>query len=77
MAGLLQLAHQFKAGETVVVVFHDHGTRYLGKMFNDEWMREKGFLTPEGKTARDLVATKRPRRSSASNAPKQWRKRHI
>ena len=28
-------------------------------MFNDEWMREKGFLTPEGKTARDLVATKK------------------
>jgi cystathionine beta-synthase len=27
-------------------------------MFNDDWMREKGFLTPEGRTARDLVATK-------------------
>jgi cystathionine beta-synthase len=59
MAGLLQLAHHFKAGETVVVIFHDHGTRYLGKMFNDDWMREKGFLAPEGKTARDLVATKK------------------
>jgi hypothetical protein len=40
MAGLLQLKDRFKAGETVVVIFHDHGTRYLGKMFNDEWMRE-------------------------------------
>jgi cystathionine beta-synthase len=59
MAGLLQLAHHFRRGETVVVVFHDHGTRYLGKMFNDDWMREKGFLTPEGRTARDLVATKK------------------
>jgi len=59
MAGLVQLAHHFKEGETVVVIFHDHGTRYLGKMFNDEWMREKGFLAPEGKTARDLVATKK------------------
>jgi cystathionine beta-synthase len=59
MAGLLQLAPQFKAGELVVVIFHDHGTRYLGKMFNDDWMREKGFLTPEGKTARDLVRTKK------------------
>jgi cystathionine beta-synthase len=58
MAGLLQLAGHFKRGETVVVIFHDHGTRYLGKMFNDDWMREKGFLTPEGRTARDLVATK-------------------
>ena len=56
MAGLLQLAEHFKAGETVVVIFHDHGTRYLGKMFNDDWMREKGFLAPTGLTARDLVA---------------------
>jgi cystathionine beta-synthase len=59
MAGLLQLAHHFKAGEIVVVIFHDHGTRYLGKMFNDDWMREKGFLAPHGRTARDLVATKK------------------
>ena len=50
---------KFKAGETVVVIFHDHGTRYLGKMFNDDWMREKGFLAPDGRTARDLVATKK------------------
>jgi cystathionine beta-synthase len=59
MAGVLQLADRFKAGEMVVVIFHDHGTRYLGKMFNDDWMREKGFLAPEGLTARDLVATKK------------------
>jgi cystathionine beta-synthase len=58
MAGLIQLADKFKAGETVVVIFHDHGTRYLAKMFNDEWMRAKGFLAPTGLTARDLVATK-------------------
>jgi cystathionine beta-synthase len=43
MAGLLQLADRFKKGETVVVIFHDHGTRYLGKMYNPDWMREKGF----------------------------------
>src|SRR5688500_7702609 len=59
MAGLLQLADRFTAGQTVVVIFHDHGTRYLGKMFNDDWMREKGFLAPDGLTARDLVATKK------------------
>jgi cystathionine beta-synthase len=56
MAGLLQLKDHFKAGETVVVIFHDHGSRYLGKMFNDEWMREKGFIEKSGMTARDLVA---------------------
>jgi cystathionine beta-synthase len=41
----------------VVVIFHDHGTRYLGKMFNDEWMREKGFVDKSGLIARDLVAS--------------------
>ena len=56
MAGLLQLAPNFKAGELVVVIFHDHGTRYLGKMYNPEWMREKGFLDKKGLTAKDLVA---------------------
>jgi len=56
MAGLLQLAPHFKAGELVVVIFHDHGTRYLGKMYNPDWMREKGFLDKKGLTAKDLVA---------------------
>ena len=59
MAGLMQMKDRFKKGDVVVVVFHDHGTRYLGKMFNDEWMREKGFLDKKGLTARDLVATKK------------------
>jgi cystathionine beta-synthase len=56
MAGVLQLKDQFREEDLVVVIFHDHGSRYLGKMFNDEWMREKGFLEKGGLTARDLVA---------------------
>jgi cystathionine beta-synthase len=56
MAGLLQLSSRFTADDLVVVIFHDHGTRYLGKMFNDDWMREKGYLDPTGMTANDLVA---------------------
>jgi len=40
----------------VVVVFHDHGSRYMAKMYNDEWMGAKGFLEVTGTTARDLVA---------------------
>ena len=56
MAGLLQLRHHFGPDDVVVVIFHDHGSRYLGKMFNDEWMREKGFLERSGMTARDMVA---------------------
>jgi cystathionine beta-synthase len=57
MAGLLQLKDHFTANDVIVVVFHDHGSRYLGKMFNDEWMREKGFIEKSGMTARDLVAS--------------------
>src|SRR6476660_8913096 len=56
MAGLLQLRDRFTADDVVVVIFHDHGTRYLAKMYNDDWMRKKGFLEKTGMTARDLVA---------------------
>jgi cystathionine beta-synthase len=57
MAGLLQLKDHFRPEHVVVVIFHDHGSRYLGKMFNDDWMRAKGFLEKTGLTARDLVAS--------------------
>ena len=57
MAGLIQLADRFTADDVVVVIFHDHGSRYLGKMFNDDWMREKGFLEKSGLTAATLVAS--------------------
>jgi cystathionine beta-synthase len=56
MAGLLQLKDNFRDGDVIVVIFHDHGSRYLGKMYNDDWMREKGFFEKGGMTARDLVA---------------------
>lgn len=42
--GVLQLKEHFKKEDVVVVLFHDHGSRYVGKMFNDDWMREQGFL---------------------------------
>ena len=58
MAGLLQLREHFVDDDVIVVVFHDHGSRYLGKMYNDDWMREKGFLEKSGMTARDLVAAR-------------------
>jgi cystathionine beta-synthase len=56
IAGLLQMKDMFKEGDVVVVIFHDHGTRYLGKMFNDEWMRDRGFLEVEKQTAKDLIS---------------------
>ncbi len=58
MAGLLQLKDRFHKGELVVVIFHDHGTRYLGKMFNPEWMRRMGYERVDGPTARSLVQSK-------------------
>lgn len=59
MAGLMQLADRLTENDVVVVIFHDHGTRYLGKMFNNEWMREKGYLDVKGMTAKDLVSSKK------------------
>jgi glycine C-acetyltransferase len=45
--GVLQLEHNLKENDVVVVLCHDHGSRYIGKIYNDDWMREKGFLTDE------------------------------
>ena len=53
--GVLQLKEHFTKDDVVVVLFHDHGSRYVGKMYNDSWMRERGFLEEEVKTAADLI----------------------
>ncbi len=53
--GLLQLKEHFTKDDVVVVLFHDHGSRYVGKMFNDDWMRDRGFLEETISTAEDLV----------------------
>jgi cystathionine beta-synthase len=42
--GLLQLKDHFKKDDVVVVLFHDHGSRYIGKMFNPDWMKKNGFI---------------------------------
>lgn len=44
IAGVLQMKDRFKKGDLVVIVLHDHGSRYVGKLYNDDWMKEKGFL---------------------------------
>ena len=49
VAGLVQMRDRFKPGDVVVVIFHDHGSRYVGKLFNDDWMRERGWLDAEVK----------------------------
>lgn len=54
--GVLQLQDELTEDDVVVVLFHDHGSRYVGKIFNDDWMRERGFLEEEFKTAQDVIA---------------------
>lgn len=44
IAALVQMKDRFKKGDVVVVLLHDHGSRYVGKVYNDDWMREKGWL---------------------------------
>jgi len=53
--GVLQLKEHFKPNDVVVVLFHDHGSRYVGKMFNDDWMRDRGFLEEKVTVASDLI----------------------
>ncbi|WP_339700795.1 pyridoxal-phosphate dependent enzyme [Algoriphagus aquimarinus] len=46
-----------KEGDQMVIILPDHGTRYLGKVYNDEWMRNHGFLEDKTfSTARDIIA---------------------
>ncbi len=58
IAGVLQMKDRFKEGDVVVVIFPDHGTRYLGKMYNEDWLRERGFLKDDKLTARDIISKK-------------------
>ena len=56
MAGLLQLKDELIEGDVVVIIFHDHGSRYMGKMYNDDWLRERGFLKDEKLTAKSIIS---------------------
>ncbi|MBB5436840.1 cystathionine beta-synthase [Pedobacter sp. AK017] len=58
IAGLLQLKDKLKPEDVVVVIFHDHGSRYMGKMYNEDWLRERGFLKDEKLTARSIIKKK-------------------
>jgi cystathionine beta-synthase len=56
VAGLLQLKDELKENDVVVIIFPDHGSRYMGKMFNEDWLRERGFLTDEKLTANSILS---------------------
>ena len=53
IAGLRQMKDQLKPTDFVVVIFHDHGSRYVGKIYNDEWMLDRGFL--DVNNVKDLI----------------------
>jgi len=54
--GLMQLKNRLKKEDLVVCIFHDHGSRYVGKIYNDQWMIERGFL--DVKTFKDIVSAR-------------------
>ncbi|MBK9735893.1 MAG: pyridoxal-phosphate dependent enzyme [Saprospiraceae bacterium] len=61
LQGLMQLKDRLKADDVVVCIFHDHGSRYIAKLYNNDWMRERGFLESELKV-KDLIVAKRDKK---------------
>jgi cystathionine beta-synthase len=57
LQGVFQLKDQLKKDDVVVCIFHDHGSRYVGKVYNDEWMLERGFL--DVKTFKDIISARK------------------
>ncbi|RYY61965.1 MAG: pyridoxal-phosphate dependent enzyme [Chitinophagaceae bacterium] len=70
--GLLQTAASMKGpdalkpDDVVVCIFHDHGSRYVGKIYNDQWMIERGFL--DVKTFKDVIASRGTQKLITVNA---------
>jgi Cysteine synthase len=56
LQGLMQLRNRLKKDDLVVCIFHDHGSRYVAKIYNDQWMMERGFL--DVKTFKDIVSSR-------------------
>ncbi|HRF27141.1 MAG TPA: pyridoxal-phosphate dependent enzyme [Ferruginibacter sp.] len=56
LQGVYNLKDQLSKDDVVVCIFHDHGSRYVGKIYNDEWMLERGFLDVQ--TCKDLVSSR-------------------
>ena len=65
LQGLLQLKDKLKKDDVVVVVLHDHGSRYVAKIYNDQWMAERGFL--EVKTFKDIVLSRTRKKLITAN----------
>ena len=66
LQGLMQLKDKLKKGDLVVVLLHDHGSRYVAKIYNDQWMAERGFL--DVKTFREIVLSRAQKKLITVNA---------
>lgn len=60
LQGLLQLKDQLSKDDLVVCILHDHGSRYVGKIYNDQWMMERGFL--DVTTIREIISARGSKR---------------
>jgi cystathionine beta-synthase len=58
VAGAFKLAERLSEKDVVVVLLPDGGSKYLSKIYNDEWMKENGFLAPERITLRYVLEAK-------------------
>ena len=67
--GLMQLKGRLKKGHLVVCIFHDHGSRYVAKVYNDQWMMERGFL--DVKTFKDIVNSRHAKHKLVTIQPSQ------
>ncbi len=67
--GLMQLKDRLKKGDLVVCIFHDHGSRYVAKVYNDQWMIERGFL--DVKTFKDIINSRTGKQKLVTIEPSQ------
>jgi len=56
LQGLFQLRSGLTKDDLVICIFHDHGSRYVAKIYNDQWMIERGFL--DVKTFKDVISSR-------------------
>ena len=67
--GLMQLKNRLKKDDLVVCIFHDHGSRYVAKIYNDQWMIERGFL--DVKTFKDIISSRTGKQKLVTIEPSQ------
>jgi cystathionine beta-synthase len=66
LQGLFQMKDKLTKNDLVVVILHDHGSRYVGKIYNDQWMMERGFM--DVKTFKDIISGRGSKRLITINS---------